>query len=221
MMRPTVTLAYAQTLDGRIAARDGSSRWISGAESLARTHQLRASHAAIMVGIGTVLHDDPRLTVRLAQGRDPVRVVIDRTLRTPVTAALLRDGAGVGTWIVCGENAPRAHRDTLCATGATLITVPEAANQHLDLTVTLQLLAQRGITSVMLEGGSRLITSMLTAQLIDRVAITVAPKLLGAGVAVFGDIGIHTMAHALQLHNPVYTPCGADIWIEAEVRYAH
>jgi riboflavin biosynthesis pyrimidine reductase len=99
--------------------------------------------------------------------------------------------------------------------------VPEDSNQHLDLTATLQLLAQRGITSVMLEGGSRLITSMLTAQLIDRVAITVAPKLLGAGVAVLGDIGINSMAHALQLHNPVYTPCGADIWIEAEVRYAH
>jgi 5-amino-6-(5-phosphoribosylamino)uracil reductase/diaminohydroxyphosphoribosylaminopyrimidine deaminase/5-amino-6-(5-phosphoribosylamino)uracil reductase len=174
-----------------------------------------------MVGIGTVLHDDPRLTVRHATGRDPLRVVIDRTLRTPPTAAVLRDGAGVGTWIVCAENAPLAQRDTLRATGATLIAVPEDANQHLDLLATLQLLATRGISSVMLEGGSRLITSMLTAQLIDRVAITVAPKLLGAGVAVFGDIGINSMAQALPLHNPVYTPCGADIWIEAEVRYAH
>ena len=221
MIRPTVTLAYAQTLDGRIAARDGSSRWISGTESLARTHQLRASHDAIMVGIGTVLHDDPRLTVRLAPGRDPLRVVIDRTLRTPPTAAVLRDGAGVGTWVVCAENAALAQRDTLRATGATLIAVPEDANQHLDLLATLQMLSQRGITSVMLEGGSRLITSMLTAQLIDRVAITVAPKLLGTGVAVFGDIGIQTMDHALHLHTPVYTPCGPDIWIEAEVRYAH
>lgn len=221
MRRPIVTLAYAQTLDGRIAARDGSSRWISGPESLARTHQLRARHDAIMVGIGTVLHDDPRLTVRLATGRDPVRVVIDRTLRTPPTAAVLRDGAGVGTWIVCAENASLAQRDTLRATGATLIAVPEDANQHLDLLATLQMLSQRGITSVMLEGGSRLITSMLTAQLIDRVAITIAPKLLGAGVAVFGDIGINSMDQALPLHNPVYTPCGADIWIEAEVRYAH
>lgn len=220
MRRPIVTLAYAQTLDGRIAARDGSSRWISSAESLARTHQLRASHDAIMVGIGTVLHDDPRLTVRLATGRDPLRVVIDRTLRTPPTAAVLRDGAGVGTWVVCAENASLAQRDTLRATGATLIAVPEDANQHLDLLATLQLLATRGITSVMLEGGSRLITSMLTAQLIDRVAITIAPKLLGAGVAVFGDIGINSMAQALPLHNPVYTPCGTDIWIEAEVRYA-
>lgn len=221
MMRPVVTLAYAQTLDGRIAAHDGSSRWISGAESLARTHQLRASHDAIMVGIGTVLQDDPRLTVRLAAGRDPVRVVIDRSLRTPATAAVIRDGAGVGTWLVCAQNASQAHRDALCTTGATLITVPEVANQQLDLLATLQLLATRGITSVMLEGGSRLITSMLTARLIDRVAITVAPKLLGAGVAVFGDIGISTMADALQLDNPVYTPCGPDIWIEAEVRYAY
>ncbi len=219
MMRPTVTLAYAQTLDGRIAARDGSSRWISGAESLARTHQLRASHAAIMVGIGTVLHDDPRLTVRLATGRDPVRVVIDRTLRIPLSANLLCDGAGVGTWVVCSENTPEAPRERLRALGATIIPVPEDTYHQLDLHATCQLLAARGIGSVMLEGGSRLITSMLTAQLIDRVAITVAPKVLGTGVAAFGDIGIERMADALQFHNPIYTPCGADIWIEAEVRY--
>src|SRR5690606_12664132 len=95
--RPSVTLCYAQTLDGRLATRTGSSRWTSGAESLRLTPQLRADHDAIMVGVGTVLADDPRLTVRLVPGRDPLRVVVDSRLRTPLGAAVLRDGAASGT----------------------------------------------------------------------------------------------------------------------------
>src|SRR5437764_452642 len=94
--RPNLTLSYAQTLDGRLATLGGSSRWISGPEALRFSHQLRAKHAAIMVGVGTVCQDDPRLTVRLVEGSNPVRVIVDSTLRTPLTAAVLREGAAPG-----------------------------------------------------------------------------------------------------------------------------
>jgi len=119
--RPFVTLSYAQTLDGRLAASTDTSRWISAPESLRFSHELHAEHGAIMVGAGTVCTDDPRLTVRLAAGRDPLRVVVDSTLRTPLSAAVLAEGAAAGTVLAVTDRATAAKRDSVCALGATVL----------------------------------------------------------------------------------------------------
>lgn len=219
-MRPLVTLAYAQTLDGRIAAADGTSRWISGEASLVRTHQLRAHHDAIMVGIGTILADNPRLTVRHVTGADPIRIVIDRNLRTPPTAAVLADGAAARTWLVCDPHAP-ADRQLAChACGATLIAQLPTADGSFAMLPLLQHLATRGVRTLMLEGGSRIIASMLRARCVDRIAVTIAPKFLGQGIPAIADIGITTMSDALQFGDIQLSQCGSDIWLEATVRYA-
>ncbi|MFV9503145.1 MAG: RibD family protein [Oscillochloridaceae bacterium umkhey_bin13] len=217
--KPVVTLSYAQTLDGRLATRTGSSQWIGGPQSLVFAHELRAQHAAIMVGVGTVLADDPRLTVRLVPGQNPLRVVVDSQLRTPLKAAVLRDGAAQGTVIFCSEKAEPRRRATLCALGAEVITLPEWANSGLDLEALLARLAERAITSLMVEGGAALITSLLRARLVDRIAVCVAPKILGEGISAVGALGIDQLAHAYTLADLTVRAYGVDYIFAGNVVY--
>lgn len=220
MIQPRVTLSFAQTLDGRVAAVDGSSQWISGPETLRFCHRLRAAHDAIMVGIGTVLRDDPRLTVRLVEGRDPLRVIVDSTLRIPLSAAVLRDGAARGTVLACTAAAPAERRAVLAELGATILTLPAGPEGKVDLAALLAALGKRGIASVMVEGGARLLTSLLRARLADAVAITIAPLVLGAGPAAIGDLGIATLAQAIRLGNATWTTYGADVVVEGDIQYS-
>jgi riboflavin-specific deaminase-like protein len=147
--RPVVTLSYAQTLDGRLATSTGSGQWISAPESLRFSHELRAEHDAIMVGVGTVCKDDPRLTVRLAAGRDPLRVVVDSTLRTPLTAAVLTKGAAPGTVLAVNDRASVAKRNEVRALGATVLCLPTNAGGGVDLVALLAALPQRAVGSVL------------------------------------------------------------------------
>jgi 5-amino-6-(5-phosphoribosylamino)uracil reductase/diaminohydroxyphosphoribosylaminopyrimidine deaminase/5-amino-6-(5-phosphoribosylamino)uracil reductase len=219
MSRPAVTLSYAQTLDGRSATATGSSQWISGPESLRFTHALRAAHDAIMVGVGTLLADDPRLTVRLAPGRDPLRVIADSALRTPPSAAVLRDGAARGTILAHTASAPAGRRAALAQAGAALLELPEAPGGGVDLPALLAALAERGVGSLMVEGGARLVTAMLRGRLADRLAITVAPKILGAGTDAVGDLGIARLGDAYTLADVRVTPYGADLVIDGRIVY--
>lgn len=219
MNRPRVTISYAQTLDGQLATRGGSSQWISGPEALRYSHALRASHAAIMVGVGTLLADNPRLTVRLAAGRDPLRVVVDSRLRTPLTAAVLADGAARGTILAGAASASAERRAALALLGAEVLELPDGPEGGVDLAVLLAALATRGVQSVMVEGGARLINALLRARLADRMAITVAPKILGAGLAAVGDLGIERLADAYQLRDVRFTAAGVDMIVDGQLYY--
>lgn len=224
MKRPHVTVSYAQTLDGRMATRGGSSRWISGSESLVFAHRLRAEHDAIMVGAGTVVADDPRLTVRHVPGRDPLRVVVDSRLRIPLDAAVLAGGAANGTLLAVTPAATGHRRRAATALGATVLMLPPDADGRVDLRALLAELAERGVGSVMVEGGAALITSLLRARLVDRLAVCVAPMVLGTGIDAVGDLGIAALSGALRLHSVAVERYGADIvvdgWLTREEAHA-
>lgn len=220
LSRPFVTVSYAQTIDGRLATATGNSQWISNAESLRFSHQLRADHDAVMVGIGTVLQDNPRLTVRLVPGRDPLRVVADSSLRTPLSSALLTDAAAAGTVIAATSRAPAGRCAAVRAQGAEVVQFAPDAEDRVDLAALLAALHDRGIRSVIVEGGARLITSLLRRQLVDRMAICIAPKVLGAGIDAIGDLGIRALDRAVSLADVALTVHGPDIVVDGRVRYA-
>lgn len=184
--RPLVTLSYAQSLDGSISTRRGVSTSLSGPDSMKLTHQLRAAHDAILVGIGTVLADDPRLTVRLVEGNNPQPVVLDSNLRLPLNASLFQSDHH--PWIATSQSAPRqteAHQSPqiktadLQARGARLLHLPSDSQGRLSLTALLADLAGRGIASLMVEGGAHVITSFLQQNLVDQIVLTIAPVFLG------------------------------------------
>jgi 3,4-dihydroxy 2-butanone 4-phosphate synthase/GTP cyclohydrolase II len=185
--RPAISLSYAQSLDGSITIRSGRSLTLSCPEAMEMTHQLRARHHAILVGIETVLADDPRLTVRLVEGPNPQAIVLDSQLRTPLESQLLADPPKA-PWIATVHSADRERQKALEENGAVVIRVGADAEGRVDLMELLPELSRRGIESVMVEGGSRVITSFLRADVVDRLAVTITPVLVG-GLGAVGDLG--------------------------------
>lgn len=180
--RPFITLAYAQSLDGSIAAERGQPLALSGPGALVFTHRLRAMHDAILAGIGTVLTDDPRLDVRLVAGENPRPIVVDTRLRIPVSAALLRDGRE--PWIATTDASPPERRRRITAAGADLLAMPALPNGWVDLEALVGELFARGVRTLMVEGGARIISSCLRARLADHLVVTVSPRLVGGLMAV-------------------------------------
>lgn len=208
--RPFVTLSYAQSLDGSIAARRGETTAISGPEALRLTHQLRAHHDAILVGVGTVIADDPRLNVRLVRGPDPQPVVVDSRLRFPLWARLLRE-PGRRPWIVTTDVADPARQIELEAAGARVIRLPAAADGLVSLPALLDFLGRDShIRSVMVEGGATVISNFLAEHLADRLVLTIAPMLLG-GLNAVANLGQLNGQIFPRLTHPRYQAVGQDV----------
>lgn len=205
-------MKYAQSLDGRIATSTGDSQWISSPASLKFTHRLRRDHDAVMVGIGTVMNDDPRLNVRLVRGSDPLRVVIDSCLRIPLAANILSTESARGTLIIAGEGANQKRARSIERTGATVLFAPrEDETARVSLIDVLSRLGERGIQSVLVEGGSRLITSLIAARLVDRMVIITAPKIMGRGIEAIGELGIMRLGDALTFSSVRIRRLGPDV----------
>lgn len=175
--RPLVTLSYAQSLDGSVSLRRGEPLKISGPESQALTHRLRAAHDAILIGIGTVLADDPQMNVRHAVGNDPQVIVLDSHLRLPLTAKLLRND--VKPIIFCVEAADVLAQTKLEDAGARVERQTGGTATEVDLELLLARLMELGISSLMVEGGGSVIASFLYQNMVDRVMITIAPTFIG------------------------------------------
>lgn len=179
--RPYVTLTYAQSLDGSIAVRPGHPLALSCRESQAMTHALRASHDAILVGIGTVLADNPSLTVRLVSGKNPQPVVLDSRLRFPLFSKLLRQPTL--PWIMTNKVAEAERQAALEDLGVKIYRLPTGDSGGIEIQAVLRKLGEMDINSVMVEGGAQVIASFLGGQAVDQIIVTIAPVLVG-GVRV-------------------------------------
>lgn len=209
---PFVTVKFAQSLDGRIATVTGDSQWISSQSSLRFAHKLRREHDAIMVGIGTVLRDDPRLTVRLVNGRNPLRIIVDSRLRLPLTARVLAQGAAHHTLIAATERAASERVRALERLGAEVLQLPTGNTETgVDLAELFAELGRRKISSVLVEGGARIVTSLLAARLVDRLVIAIAPKIIGQGTEAVGDLKIAHLRDAIVFSTFKTRRLGPDI----------
>ena len=217
--RPYLILKAAMTLDGQLATSAGESRWISCEESRLLVHRLRDRVDAILTGSGTVLADDPQLTVRLPEGgRNPARVVIDGGLRTPVSARVYHATAAGRRLLVTAADAAGNRREAYACQGVEVLTVPREG-AHLDLGAVLDALGAAGLQSVLVEAGGTLNGALLRAGLIDALMLFVAPKLMGGndGRPLFAGAGVARLADAMRLDDVRVVQVGADWLFEGEV----
>ena len=230
---PFVTLKYAMTMDGKIATRTGSSRWITGPEARAHVARLRSQVDAVLVGIGTVLADDPQLTARPNDWagpspsaelgelpvHQPLRVIVDSTARLPTTARVL-DAELLGKTLVCTtERAPMDRRTALAVEGAEILVLP-AADDGVDLAALCAELGKRQIISILVEAGGTLAASFLRRGSVDKILAFVAPKIVGGRDAPspVEGAGIADMAEALQLQEAAWSVLGQDALLTGYVR---
>jgi len=181
--RPYIAMKYAMTLDGKIACHTGDSRWVTGETARAHVQELRNHYTGIMVGIGTVLADDPSLSCRMEGGRDPVRIVADSRLRIPLDCKLVKTAKRQPLILACLDGAPSEKEKKLEEAGAQVIRVPEGEGGSLDLKILMKELGDRRIDGILLEGGGVLNEAFLRVGLVNRIYCYIAPKVFGGAEA--------------------------------------
>ncbi|MDO8430945.1 MAG: bifunctional diaminohydroxyphosphoribosylaminopyrimidine deaminase/5-amino-6-(5-phosphoribosylamino)uracil reductase RibD [Candidatus Binatus sp.] len=214
--RPLGILKLAMSLDGRIAAEGGDSRWISTEESRAMVHRWRRECDAVMVGAGTVAADDPRLTCRIEGGRDPVRVVVDANLRTPADAKVYRQRSTAPAIIATTQANLAFAKKKYERRGVEAIAIADHGGE-IALDRLMQEFGGRGWSRVLIEGGARLAASALRADVVDRVAFFVAPKIMGAGLPAIDGMHLTRIRDAIQLSELSARPVGVDWLFEGKV----
>ncbi len=209
---PYVTLKFAQTLDGRIATSSGDSRWISSPESLRFAHHLRAVHDAVIVGAGAVIKDNPKLTCRLVRGRDPLRIVLDSHLSLPLDAEIFSDGKK--TLVACTDSAMKEKKKALEKKGVEVLNIKRDSKGRVSLAELLRKLGKKEISSVLVEGGAGVATAFLEENLVDRLLVIVAPKIVGVGINAIGNLGIKNIEDALNFSFRKIKRTGNDLIVD-------
>jgi len=217
-----LTLKLATSLDGRIATKTGASKWITSPDSRARGHRLRAAHDAVLVGVSTIVADDPQLTVREGPpARNPIRVIVDSTLRIPLGSTVVTTAAEVPTCVVTTPNSSVKAEEALAERGVNVVRVAANTQGRCDMKAALRALAQREVVSVLCEGGAELAGSLLADQLAEELHFFIAPVLLGPrGRPCAVDwAGPDDVSAAPRLHRPKWDLSGTDAYLTGRVRY--
>lgn len=212
--RPLVTLKLASTLDGRIATHTGESKWITGESSRACAHLLRAEHDVVMVGSGTALADDPELTCRLPglEDRSPVRVVVDGRLRLPLTSRVVATANEIPTWVLTLEGGDDARIEAFQDAGVDVVEIPEGPDHTVDLGAALMVLAESGVTRVLVEGGAHLAAGLLRAGLVDRLVWFRSARFMGGdGLPSAVAFGVDHLAQAPRFERVEIRPVAEDV----------
>jgi diaminohydroxyphosphoribosylaminopyrimidine deaminase/5-amino-6-(5-phosphoribosylamino)uracil reductase len=214
---PYITVKYAQTLDGRIATKSGDSQWISSEASRRYVHHLRGINDGIMVGAGTVAADNPQLTVRHVKGKNPFRIIVDSKLRIPIKSSVLTDINSHLTIIATTSSAPTVKITAIKKLGVEVWVARKERDGRVSLRDLLKKLGKREIVSVLVEGGSEVITSLLKANLVDKMIIPIAPKIIGKGLEAIGDLKINKINKAIRFSSFKTMKKGDDIIFEGTI----